>query len=409
MDAAGAILERRTMFGMTLGLERIEALLDRLDAPQRTFRSLHVVGTNGKSSTVRFAAAALAAQGIRGGAYLSPHIAGWHERVLVAEPGGLPEPIAADVFLAALEATEVAAADVDGGDLGPCTQFEVLTAAAFLALAHQGVEIAVIEAGLGGRLDATNVLTAPVVALTGVALEHTEQLGDTREEIATEKIAVLPAGGVLLVGGADPELAVVAERLAADRGARALRLLGPDEIADDLPVLAARGAFQRRNATLALAAAEVLIGEEFDRGSALAAVARVQVPGRLEVLGKAPLVVRDAAHNPESAATLAAELPTLVGFARPIVGVIAVLADKDVAGVLAALAPSLDVVVATDSGSDRALPAAALAEAARAAGVEAVVESDPAVALERARARAGAEGAVVITGSLTLLAALAAE
>jgi dihydrofolate synthase/folylpolyglutamate synthase len=127
------------------------------------------------------------------------------------------------------------------------------------------------------------------------------------------------------------------------------------------------------------------------------------------VLGSAPLVVRDAAHNPESAATLAAELSALVGSARPVVGVIAVLADKDVAGILDALAPSLDVVVTTDSGSDRALPAAALAEAARAAGVEAVVESDPVVALEQARARAGAEGAVVITGSLTLLAALAAE
>jgi dihydrofolate synthase/folylpolyglutamate synthase len=409
MDAAGAILERRTVFGMTLGLERIEALLDRLDEPQRKFRSLHVVGTNGKSSTVRFTAAALAAQGIRVGAYLSPHIAGWHERVLVAEPGGRPEPIAADVFLAALEVTAAAAADVDAGDLGPCTQFEVLTAAAFLALARQGVEVAVIEAGLGGRLDATNVINAPVVALTGVALEHTEQLGDTRERIAAEKIAVLPAGGVLLVGGADPELAAVAERLAAERGAGSLLFIPPDVIASDLPLLAAQGAFQRRNATLALAAAEVLVGEGFDRGSALAAVARVQVPGRLEVLGSAPLVVRDAAHNPESAATLAAELSALVGSARPVVGVIAVLADKDVAGILDALAPSLDVVVTTDSGSDRALPAAALAEAARAAGVEAVVESDPVVALEQARARAGAEGAVVITGSLTLLAALAAE
>lgn len=409
MDAAGAILDRRTLFGMTLGLERIEALLDRLGEPQRTFRCLHVVGTNGKSSTVRFAAAALAAQGLRVGAYLSPHIVGWHERVLVAEPNGSPEPIDAEVFLAALQETEAVARDVDTGDLGPCTQFEVLTAAAFVALARAGVDVSVIEAGLGGRLDATNVLQAPVVALTGVALEHTEQLGDTREKIATEKVAVVPAGGALVVGGADPELVPIVERLAGERGAASLRLLPPDEIADDLPPLAARGAFQRRNATVALAATEVLIGADFDRAAAAAAVARIQIPGRLELLARDPIVVRDAAHNPEGAQVLAEELPALVGEARPVVGVLAVLADKDVEGVLAALAARLDVVIATDSGSDRALPAPALAAAARTAGLEAEAESDPARALERARAHAGTGGAVVITGSLTLLAALAAE
>lgn len=409
MDEAGAILERRTLFGMTLGLERIEALLDRLGNPQRAFRCLHVVGTNGKSSTVRFATAALAAQGLRVGAYLSPHIAGWHERVLIATPGGLPAPIDPAVFLAALEATEAAAVEIDAGDLGPCTQFEVLTAAAFRALADADVDVAVIEAGLGGRLDATNVIAAPVVALTGVSLEHTEQLGDTRAKIAREKIAVLPAGGTLLVGGADPELGGIAEALAAERGAGSVRLFPPDEVADDLPPLAAHGAFQRRNATLALAAATSLIGEGFDRDSALAAVAAVQVPGRLEILARDPLVVRDAAHNPEGAAVLAAELPAIVGNAAPVIGVIAVLADKDVAGVLAALVPNLDILVATDSGSERALAASALAAAARAAGLEAEADSDPRAALARARTLAGSGGAVVITGSLTLLAALAAE
>lgn len=409
MDEAGAILERRTMFGMTLGLERIEALLDRLGNPQRAFRCLHVVGTNGKSSTVRFATAALAAQGLRVGAYLSPHIAGWHERVLIAEPRGLPAPIDPAVFLAALEAAEAAAVEVDAGDLGPCTQFEVLSAAAFRALADAGVDVAVVEAGLGGRLDATNVIAAPVVVLTGVSLEHTEQLGDTRAKIAREKIAVLPAGGALLVAGADPELAGIAEALAAERGAGVARQFAPDEVADDLPPLAAHGAFQRRNATLALSAAETLVGDGFDRGAALAAVAAVQVPGRLEILGHEPLVVRDAAHNPEAAAVLADELPSVIGAAHPVVGVVAVLADKDVAGVLAALAPRLDLLIATDSGSERALPGAALADAARAAGLDAEAESDPAEALARARVHAGPHGAVVITGSLTLLAALAAE
>lgn len=409
MDEAGAILERRTLFGMTLGLERVEALLLRLGHPQRAFRCLHVVGTNGKSSTVRFAAAALAAQGLRVGAYLSPHIAGWHERVLIAGPGDLPAPIDPAVFLTAVEATEAAAVEIDAGDLGPCTQFEVLTAAAFRALADADVDVAVIEAGLGGRLDATNVIAAPVVALTGVSLEHTEQLGNTRAKIAREKIAVLPAGGTLFVGGADPELADAAEALAAERGAGSVQLFPSHAVADDLPPLAAHGAFQRRNATLALAAAAALIGEGFDRAAARAAVAAVQVPGRLEILARDPLVVRDAAHNPEGAAVLAAELPAIVGDAAPVVGVIAVLADKDVTGVLAELAPNLDILLATDSGSERALAASALAAAARAAGLEAEAHSDPRAALARARTLAGSGGAVVITGSLTLLAALAAE
>lgn len=409
VDAAGAILERRTLFGMTLGLERIHALLAALDDPQRALRCIHVVGSNGKSSTVRFATAALAAQGLSVGAYLSPHIAGWHERVLIAEPGALPAPIAADAFLAAVEATEAAAATLDGGEAGPCTQFEVLTAAAFLALARAGVDAAVIEAGLGGRLDATNVIDAPVVLLTGVSLEHTEHLGPTRAAIAREKIAVLPAGGTLIAGGADAEIAPIVEALAAERSAGELRLLPPDAVAPDLPALAAHGLFQRRNATLALAGAEALVGSGFDRAAAAAALAAVQVPGRLEVLAEQPLVLRDAAHNPESAAVLAAELSALLAGAAPVIGVIAILADKDVDGVLAPLAGCLDGLVATATPSERALPAADLAARAGAAGIATRVEADPTRALGEARTWAGEGGAVVVTGSLTLLAALAAE
>ena len=407
MDRTAEILGTRAMFGMELGLARIEAMLERLDHPQRSFRAIHVVGTNGKSSTTRFACAALAASGLRAGAYLSPHISGWHERVLVAEPGALPAPIDAAAFLAAVEAAEAAAQAVDAERGGACTQFEVLTAAAFVALRAAGVEAAVIEAGLGGRLDATNVLAAPVVALTGVALDHTEQLGDTREAIAAEKLAVLSPGAVLVAGGVDDEIEPVVQRLAAEHEVARAMLLQPGALDDDLPDLAAAGTFQRGNATLALGAAAALLGDGFDARKAMAAVAKVQVPGRLEVIARFPLVIRDAAHNPDGARTLSRELPRALRGASPIVGVLALLADKDVDGVLDALAPAFDHVVVTATTSERALPAERLLAAAQAHGLDAEAVPDPDDALARARHRAGSGGAVVVCGSLTLLAQLA--
>jgi dihydrofolate synthase/folylpolyglutamate synthase len=406
MDATGEILQTRSLFGMELGLERIEAMLALLGDPQRSFRAIHVVGTNGKSSTARFACAAIAASGLKAGAYVSPHISGWHERVLIAAAGGLPAPIERSAFLAAVEAAEAAAAQVDAGRGGSCTQFEVLTAAAFVALREAGVEAAVIEAGLGGRLDATNVLAAPVVVLTGVALEHTEHLGDTREAIAAEKLAVLTPGAVLVAGSVDAELKPEIERLAEEHQVARAMLLGAGALDEELPDLAAAGSFQRGNATLALGAAAALLGDDFDMRRAVAAVALVQVPGRLEVIARYPIVLRDAAHNPDSARTLARELPRALGGLKPIVGLVALLADKDAAGCLAALAPIFDEIVVTATASERALPAATLLAAAERHGLTGEAVADPEDALARARYRAGNAGAVVIVGSLTLLEAL---
>ncbi len=407
MDRAAEILGTRALFGMELGVDRVRVLLERLGDPQRAFRAIHVVGTNGKSSTTRFAAAALAGCGLRAGAYLSPHIAEWRERVLVAEPGEPPSPIAAASFLAAVERAEAAALEVDGERGGSCTQFEVLTAAAFLALAEAGVEAAAIEAGLGGRLDATNVLDAPVVVLTGVALDHTEHLGETRALIAAEKLAVVVPGAVLIAGGVDDEIRDDVERIARERGASRAMLLGPGALDEDLPDLAAAGSFQRGNATLALGAVAALLGERFDAPSAMGAIPRTTVPGRLEVIGRYPLVLRDAAHNPDGARALAAELPRALRGASPVVGVIALLADKDAEGFLEAIGPALDAVVVTATASERALPAERLLELCAARGLEAEAVDDPEQALVRARFRAGSSGAVVVTGSLTLLGALA--
>jgi dihydrofolate synthase/folylpolyglutamate synthase len=398
---AEALLAHREVFGIRLGLERMRALLARLGDPQRGRRAIHVVGTNGKSSTVRFCAAMLGAQGLAVGAYLSPHVTTLAERVQA--PGAQDDD---EALAAAVERVDAVAGALEA-ELGePVTQFEALTAAAFLVLAERGAEAWVVEAGLGGRYDATNVLGAEVVALTGVALDHVAQLGSTRRAIAAEKLAVVRAGATLVVGDEDAELAAIVRELAPPAG-RIVHLAPGADVAD-APPLAARGRFQRANLAVALAACEAFAGDDFDREAALAAAAGVSQPGRLEVVDADPLVVLDGAHNPHGAAALAAELPEVVGARRPRVGVIGIFADKDVDGILDALAPALDRVVATAAPSARALPAAALAALLRERGLDADAVEPPAAALAAARELAGTAGAVVVGGSLGLLAELAA-
>src|SRR4051812_7322115 len=199
---------------MKLGLERITSLLEELEQPQERLDAIHVVGTNGKSSTVRFAAAALAASGLRTGAYLSPHVTGWDERVQI---GG--RPVGSAALVAALDRVQEAARAVETSlGEGP-TQFEALTAAAFLLLADAGVEACVVEAGLGGRHDATRVVNARDVGLTNIGLDHQRVLGETRELILAEKLAVLRPGAALCVGVVDDALYAEALRLAEAAGA----------------------------------------------------------------------------------------------------------------------------------------------------------------------------------------------
>jgi dihydrofolate synthase/folylpolyglutamate synthase len=394
------LLATRAAFGMRLGLDRMRLLLAALGEPQRSFRAIHVVGTNGKTSTTLFAAAILQAHGLVAGAYISPHVHGFRERVQVAGA-----PLDEAVLATAVARVEEAAAAVDATADEPLTQFEVLTAAAFVALAAVRAEIVVVEAGLGGRYDATNVLAAPVVALTNVGLDHTEQLGGTRAAIAAEKLAVVAPGADLVAGSVDDELERVIRRLAGHAGS--IRMLRPGVDVPDAPPLAARGRYQRENLALALVACELLLGDAFDRPRALAAAARVVVPGRLQVIGADPLVLVDGAHNPHGARALAAELPAAIGSRRPLVGVIAILADKDVDGVLDALAPQLQAAVATQSASTRALPAADLAARIAARGIPAEAVVPPSAALARAREQAGRAGAVLVSGSLSVLEELA--
>jgi dihydrofolate synthase/folylpolyglutamate synthase len=388
------------LFGMRFGLDRMQRLMTALGAPHRRFRSIHVVGTNGKSSTVRMAAAILAEHGMRTGAFLSPHLVSFAERIRVAG-ADLDEA----AFGAAVERAARAAEKVDR-TLGPddgVTQFELLTAAAYSELAGREVEVAVVEAGLGGRYDATSVIPSEVQVLTNVGLEHTRWLGPTIVDIAREKLAVVRDGATLVVGELHPDAEAEARAAAARHGARVVHAPG----ATELP-LAAPGAYQRANFALATAAAEALLGE-LDPAAVRRAAAAVRVPGRCEVIARDPLTVVDGAHNPAGARALAQTLPEVLGGASPTIAVVSALDDKDAAGILRELVPCCAGMVLTRNHNPRALPPATLESLARQLGAapEALhVELDPRRALARARELAGPAGAVVATGSIYLVADL---
>ncbi len=379
-----------------------------LGLPQHRFASIHVVGTNGKSSVTRMIAALLEAHGSRTGACISPHPARWSERVLI---GG--EEIDAKAFATAVERTAQAAQTVNhalGGD-EEVTQFEVATAVAFVAFAAARVDVAVVEAGLGGRLDATNTIPSRVTVLTSIGLDHTEWLGETELEIAAEKLAVLRDHTTLILGRVSPQVHELAERTAAEHGARLV--VAPGDPGEGLELRAA-GRFQRRNFALACAAAEAFLGE-LDAARVASVAASLTVPGRLERIAEDPPIYLDAAHNPDGALALAEGIAE-VAAGRPVVACLAVLADKDAVAMLAALAPVLRQVVCTELDPAmlraRGLPgiashsAAKLAEASERAGLRAEQQPDFLTALERGRELVleGPGGVLLITGSHYALA-----
>ena len=364
-----------------------------LGLPQHRFASIHVVGTNGKSSVTRMTAALLEAHGLRVGACVSPHAERWSERVLI---GG--EEIGAGEFAAAVERAARAAESVNRGLEGgeEVTQFEVATAASFVALADARVEVAVVEAGLGGRLDATNTIPSRVTALTSVGLDHTDWLGETELEIASEKLAVLRDQTTLALGRVSPAVAAFAESVAAERGARLI--VAPEDPGEEIELRAA-GSFQRRNFALARAAAESFHGE-LDEGRVATVASTLAVPGRLERVADEPPTLLDVAHNPQGAAALAESLGE-VAAGPPVVACMAVLADKDARAMLAALAPALSHLVATQLPARRpSVAAGELAAVAREVGVEVEAVEDFGAAVARARDLARElDGVLLVTGS----------
>ena len=327
------------------GLGRMRKLLVRLGNPERRYAAVHVVGTNGKSTATRTIAALLRADGRRAGAYTSPHVSGWAERIWV------------DGEEADFEGA-VARVREDAEAVG-ATQFEALTAAALAEFAERNVDVVVVEAGLGGRLDATNVVDAEVVLLTNVSLEHTDVLGETREEIAKEKLAVAHAARVVV--------------------------LPDNEFAEFVPDSAEIVTGEARNAA------------EMFAGHRIAADPHVTLPGRLERRGRE---LWDGAHTPAGAAWLTEQLT------EPVDAVVAsILSDKDVDAMLEQFAALCDRFVATESSNPRVLPAAQLADRARRYFRDVILEPDPRRALQLARA--ATTGLILVTGSLYLLANLA--
>jgi dihydrofolate synthase/folylpolyglutamate synthase len=385
------------LFGMRFGLDRMRRLTTALGSPQERFESIHVVGTNGKSSTVRMIAAILERHGLRTGAYLSPHLGAFAERIRVRERDLEPAAFGAAVGRAA-HAARLVERTLDEGER--VTQFELLTAAAYDELARREVEVAVVEAGLGGRYDATNVIPSRVQVLTNVGLEHTRWLGPTVTDIAREKLAVVRPGGTLVHGALDDDALREAHAAARSAGAR---LVSADDPAGD--ELGALPAFQRRNFALAVAAARAFLGE-LDERAVRAAAAEVRIPGRFEVVARDPLTVLDGAHNPSGVRALVESLPA----APRVVAVVSILEDKDAASMLQALLPCCAAVVFTSNHNPRALPPGTLESLARqldpGSDRALELESDPWRALARARELAGRDGVALATGSIYLIADL---
>jgi dihydrofolate synthase / folylpolyglutamate synthase len=417
-------LTERGRFGIHLGLGRTRALLRELGDPQLGIRGALVAGTNGKGSVLALAGAALRAAGIRAGETPKPHLVTYRERMQI---GGRPIDPAA---FARLTSDALAAADRIPRRLGEPTEFEILTAMLFRWFADEGVDLAVVEVGLGGRLDATHAWDGGVAAITNVALDHTDRLGTTIPAIAREKAAIIERGDIAVTGATGDALAVVRRRAARldvpltvvepapligiDRDAIevSLRGLGPTRIG-------LRGRHQAANVAVAdavldaLEAAGIAVVPAAARRDGYAAV---RWPGRLELIDvDGRDVLLDGAHNPAGAATLATAIDDLRPHLQPgrMTLVMAAMADKDVDGIVAALAAAgaLDdaTIVATALDLPRAMPAAEVAARWRAHGRsrKVVVEADAERALDRALAND--DGPIVVAGSLYLVGAVRAR
>lgn len=360
-------------------LDRIRALVDLLGSPQHSYPVIHVTGTNGKTSTARMVDALLRGLGLRTGRYTSPHLQSMTERIALDG-----EPVDAERFVAAYDEVAPYLALVDELQPVALSFFEVMTAMAFAAFADSPVGVAVVEVGMGGAWDATNVADGQVAVVTPVALDHTGYLGGSVADIAAEKAGIVKPGAfavfaqqpveaaeVLLRRSVQVEATVAREGMefgvlhrAVALGGQVVELRGLAGGYDDV-FLPLHGAHQAHNAACALAAVEAFTGgrEQLDASVVRTALAGVTSPGRLEVVRRSPTVVLDAAHNPAGAQASAEALTEAFTFSR-LVGVVGVPADKDARGLLEAYEPILAEVVVTENSSPRALPADQLAKVA---------------------------------------------
>ncbi|BCJ32023.1 dihydrofolate synthase [Actinocatenispora sera] len=377
--AVDAELLERGFTRMVFEPERIIMLLDLLGNPQRAFRAIHLTGTNGKTSSARMIDSLLRTHGVRTGRYTSPHLETVRERISIDG-----ESISERRFVEVYEEIAPMVAMVDAEYPEPVTYFELTTAMAFAAFADAPVDVAVVEVGLGGATDATNVLHAPVCVLTPVGLDHSEWLGDTIAEITTQKMGIVHEGATLIAAAqAEEAVRPIVERCAEVEatlaregsefgvlrrqvaiGGQLLNLQGLGEVYSDV-FLPLHGAHQAQNAAVSLAAVEALFGAGAG-GRALSAdlvrdgFAQVSSPGRLERVRTSPTVLLDAAHNPAGMTATVTALTEEFEFRRLVV-LVAALTDKDVGSMLELLEPVADEIVVSRNSSSRAMPVAQLA------------------------------------------------
>ena len=411
-------------------LDRMRALLDASADPQRAYPVLHLTGTNGKTSTARILASLLVASGLAVGTTTSPHLERINERITGPPVGPrrrervrrqhdpIPDAELAEQ-LRVLQGLESLLGDRP-------SWFELVTACAFRWFADVAVDAAVVEVGMGGRWDATNVADGQVAVLTTVALDHTEYLGPTVADIAEEKAGIIKAGAMVVVGDREPAVVEAVERRASEVGAARVLLLERDVACEgnELAVggrmldirtpwsehtevfLPLHGRHQGHNAVLAVAAAEAFLDGPLSAEVVAEGLARVTSPGRLEVVGRDPLVLLDGAHNVQGMAALGRALDEEFASGGPVVAVIGVLAGHDPGELLAALGPErLRLVIACRAPSPRTLEPDQVATAARRLGVEAVEVPSVAEAVDAAKADAAADETILVTGSLYVVGA----
>ncbi|MRR13025.1 dihydrofolate synthase, partial [bacterium] len=388
-DQAIERLGEALVFGIRPSLEGITALTEALGRPQDSFKCIQVTGTNGKTSVTRVAAAALIANGYSAGTYTSPHLVEYTERI---EVDGTP--VSEDEFARALGRVFEAAEGIDRS----FTEFELLTAMAFVVFRERGVEYACLEVGMGGRWDATSVVSPVVAVITGVALDHTDRLGTTREEIAADKACIIKPGCITVLGPGCEGVEHIFLNRAAEVGSAVIRVAEHDADVtyrvlrrprrpggtltvqmDAMRLMAPftlhAPSYQAPNVVVGLAAVGAATFAICDVPALQDALRQLTFPGRFELLSREPVVVIDGAHNPDAARTLATAIAE--SFVVPPVVVLAVLADKDVAGIVSALAPVSASFVVTHNGSPRCMPPERLAEFVSAAtGSDPLIEPD---------------------------------
>ena len=378
-DVERALLSRWPETRLDPSLERIQAVVELLGDPQRAYRAVHLTGTNGKTSTSRMIDDLLRAAGLRTGRFTSPHLESMTERISVDG-----EPLSEDAFVRAWQDVAPYVEMVDQQAPHPMSFFETSVAMAYAAFADAPVDVAVVEVGMGGAWDATNVVDAEVAVITPISVDHARYLGETPAAIAEEKVGIVKPNSVVIVAHQDEEVMEVVVRRAREVGAE-LRVEGVhfgvvhsvpgvggqlmnlrvDDTSFDEILLPLYGGHQAQNAVLALAAVHAVLGESALTGQVVeAAFTEATSPGRLEIIRRGPTILLDAAHNPHGAAASVEAIREFFTF-DPLVGVVAVMGDKDVEGLLAELEPVLSEIVCTQNTTARCLPAEDLAEVAR--------------------------------------------